>query len=241
MRIFNIHTLLLIICFLFSSCSQGTNEGREKTITPVDTIKFELLESFIDSTSIGKPGNNMIELLKYKFPYNDSSFTIIKLYDKKENEWKLSHQDTVYSHNSLMQLQPEIKDYNSDGLGDFQFCLEVGANLANQVIVVFLYLDQSKTFKKIGESWNLNYSKELNMFRERYVSSTVWAKFYKLKGDTLTKAFEVNLNITSEIVIEYTPNGDTLKITRTDLNQDTNRLPQVKHLLRAWTLKDTLR
>lgn len=225
--------LSFFLNILICSCTQKTNTKKE------NQNELHLIDSFVDSVSIGKPRNNKIELSKYINQLGKKSFILLKLSEKETNKWKLIYKDTVNS-DGLAKLLPEIKDYNSDGVNDLKFCSRIGANLANSIYTVMLYSDKEKRLKKTGKGWNLVYSKKLKMFRERYIASTIYANYYKLQNDSLSKVFEVDLGSASETVKEYDKKGKVIKVIATKRDTVDYKLPKVKHWLRELTIKDSL-
>src|SRR4051812_5833322 len=90
---------LLIISVLIISCQNRSNKiskfdidtstkQQTKRVTEEET---ELLEYFADSTNIGRPNKNKIELSHFRNP--DSSYVVIHFYTKSnENKWLLKQE-----------------------------------------------------------------------------------------------------------------------------------------------------
>jgi len=224
-------SIALVLVSAFQSCSQKETDIQEDT--------YELVEIFADSTEIGNTGLHKVELAKYINTEKDSSFITMKLFMKKNNNWLLVQNDTIPS-NSLTKLNPEIKDYNSDGLQDLIFCSDIAANLANAEYTILLFMKNSNRLEPIGKGWNMTYSETLKMFREKYISSTTYSRFFKIQGDSLTKVFEIDLAPTHEYITEFGDDGKVIKADSTFLKSADETLPAVKHWIREWAIKDTL-
>lgn len=226
-------TIFFSASLLIFSCKK---EEKPKKVEGKDN-KNELVDSVTDSIQIGNHGNSKLELLKYQT--GAAAFILVKMAQRENNHWKQVYQDTLNS-NGLSEMAIEIRDYNSDGFKDLKVRTRIGANLANAIYTVLLYSDATKKLSKVGSGWNLEYSDTLKMFRSRYVASTLYADYYTIQDNKLSKVFEVNLTGTSESVTEFDKKGKPIKTIETHMDTVNYTLPKVKHWLREITIADSL-
>ncbi len=190
--------------------SCNTKQGAEKSIaktenietsetensfldtTKEDTLKTEIIETFVDSLNIGEKGKCKIELIKHRV--YDDNYVIIKFYIKGPNTWYIQNTYS-YETNALMEFQPNISDFNNDKFNDITFISGTAARGANEVRRLFIYEVQNREIISIVNSQdfpNMMYNKELDCIDAFLVhggSSTVFAR---LKGDSLIEFASVH-------------------------------------------------
>ena len=151
-------------------------------------------EIFVDSLSIGKKGQNKIELLKYRI--SDSNYVIINFYAKRAGEWKFKNK-FEQDKDEVLRCDPEISDFNNDKSNDFTYVSTLAARGANQVRRLFIYdkiNDQLIYIKNSDEYPNLLYNNELNCIDAFLVYGGCETVFLKLHGDKLVEFASVELS-----------------------------------------------
>lgn len=190
---------ILILLFFISSCTAKPTDDERKVTPAVDsastkafiadttknTSTTEIIETFVDSLQIGKKGENKIELIKHRVL--DDNYVVVKFYNKAPNRWYLQN-TYIYECNALMDLEPNIADFNNDNFNDITFISLQAARSANEVRRLFVYDDDKRDLVSIKNSEdypNLRYNQELNCIDAFLIyggSSTVFAR---IKGDSL--------------------------------------------------------
>lgn len=198
--------------FLITILSCNFNRGPEKAITEsdntgtndadtsyVDTQKrvdsnTEILETFVDSLSIGKKGQFKIELIKHRV--YDDNYVIIKFYIRGPNTWYIQNTYS-YERNALTEFQPEISDFNNDHFNDITFISGSAARGANEIRRLFIYHNQKQELIPIVNSQdypNLLYNNELNCIDAFLVYGGCSTVFLNISGDSLKKFAIAELN-----------------------------------------------
>ena len=197
--------ILIILIFSLSCTSRPTGNGSKSIpfadttaakITAADTTNTnaEILETFVDSLNIGVKGENKIELIKHRV--FDDNYVIVKFYTKAPTPNRWCIQNTyIYECSALMDLEPNIADFNNDNFNDITFISAQAARGANEVRRLFVYDDSKGELTSIVNSEdypNMLYNKELNCIDAFLIhggSSTVFAK---IKGDSLIEFASVH-------------------------------------------------
>jgi len=193
--------ILIAILFL-TSC---TSKKEEKPITPkkktqktIQVVKepqavtTEIIETFTDSLHIGKKKNCKIEIIKYSI--SDQNYVTIKFYTKKFHSWHIQN-TYVYECDALMDLQPDISDFNNDKLNDITFISATAARGANEVRRLFIYDKQNKQLISILNSQdfpNMQYNAELDCIDAWLFHGGTTTVFAKIEKDSLKQFASVD-------------------------------------------------
>lgn len=153
---------------------------------PSEKKTDELVESFSDAEKIGVPRKNKIEISNYK--KSKRNLAVIKFYSLGENnEWKLK-QNFEFEKDDLTGCDPQISDFNNDGLKDVTYVSDVAARGANEVRKLFIYdkkKDELVYIKNSEEYPNMLYDKNLNCLNSFMIHGTSTTVFLKIEGDKL--------------------------------------------------------
>jgi len=223
---------LLLFLFVLLACSQKNKDQKalltERQSTAkivvkhqVKTIAMEtvLEESFLDSTQIGVKGKSKIIVNQYRS--DDSTCVEITLFEKRKTKWFVQQQ-LHYLKDGITNCEPEIKDFNNDGLNDLTFKSSVAARGANEIRKLLIFDKASKKsilIKNSDQYPNLQYNKTLNCVDAWLVyggSSTV---FLKIEKDSLRKFASVTLE-DSAIEITVIDKKGNAKIIKKELVED---------------------
>lgn len=197
--------ILIILIFIFSCTARPTDNeiknvsvadttASKTTITDTTNTNTEIIETFADSLNIGEKGKNKIELIKHRV--FDNNYVIVKFYTKapEPNRWYIQN-TYIYECNAIMDLQPNIADFNNDNFNDITFISTQAARMSNEVRRLFVYDDYKRELTSIVNSEdypNMLYNKELNCIDAFLIhggSSTVFAR---IKGDSLKEFASVH-------------------------------------------------
>lgn len=225
--------ILILLIFIFS-CTARPTDNENKSISVTDTASttttiasmtatnLEIIETFVDSLNIGKKGGNKIELIKHRV--FDDNYVIVKFYTKgpEPNRWYIQN-TYIYECNALMNLEPNITDFNNDNFNDITFISSQAARGANEVRRLFIYDDSKRELISIVNSEdypNMLYNKELNCIDAFLIhggSSTIFAR---IKGDSLKEFASVH-NDSHRTVFEIDKSGKK-KLLRRDKTDPEN-------------------
>ncbi|RZL46920.1 MAG: hypothetical protein EOP00_13490 [Pedobacter sp.] len=193
---------LLIISALFISCQNGSNklykleiDTASKRLTKLTAQKeIELLEYFADSTAVGKPGKNKIELSHFR--NTDSSYVAIRFYAKsKDNKWLL-RQEFNFLKDDISGCFTELSDFNNDGFKDLTYKSAIAARGANDVRNLFIYNKSQNqlTYMKNSEDYpNMLYNKKLDCIDAFLVHGGSTTVFLKIERDSLKEFASVDI------------------------------------------------
>ncbi len=167
----------------------------------------EILEVFTDSTTIGVKGQCKIEVVKHRI-YEDA-YLLIKFYTRSYGRWYLK--DTyMYESTYLQGLEPDISDYNNDGLNDITIISATAARGANEVRRLFIY---DKAYERLisitnSEAFpNMQYNPELDCIDAFLVHGTSTTVFAHIAGDSLQTFAQVDNTADSVFVSTISKNG----------------------------------
>ena len=215
--------IILSILVIFYSCSSKILDKKEEntSISNTTDTNTEILETFVDSLNIGEKGKNKIELIKHRV--FEDSYVIVKFYRKASapNNWYIQNTYT-YQCTALLDLKPNIADYNNDNFNDISFISTQAARSANEVRRLFIYDDYNKELISIinSESYpNLLYNKELNCIDAFLIhggSSTIFAK---IEGDSLKEFASVH-NDSHRTIYEIDEFGKEKLIRKDKINPE---------------------
>ena len=216
---------LLIIPLLIVSClnkgSQNIYQSNTRTVAKQQTEQVfkketELLDYFADSTNIGKPEKNKIELSHFRNP--DSGYVVIRFYAKSnENKWLLK-QEFNFLKDEISGCFTELSDFNNDGYKDLTYKSAIAARGANDVRNLFIYdkIKDQLIYIKNSENYpNMLYNKELDCIDAFLVHGGCTTVFLKIELDSLKEFASVDL-------------GDKINIQLVDKNGDRTYLVKDK-------------
>lgn len=166
--------------------------GQSSIPSGVDS-NTEIIETFTDSLNIGEKGKCKIELIKHRV--YDNTYIIVKFYTKGPNYWYIQN-TYLYECDALMDLTPNISDFNNDKLNDITFISATAARGANEVRRLFIYDDYEKKLISIVNSEdypNMLYNKELDCIDAFMVYGGCSTVFLKINGDSLNEFASVEL------------------------------------------------
>ena len=169
----------------------STNISSQKLIANADS-DTEIIEIFTDSLSIGRKGKSKIELIKHRVL--DRNYVIVNFYTKSAKSWYIQN-TYVYESTALMDLQPEMTDFNNDTFNDITFISGTAARGGNEVRRLFIYDDKQQALRSIINSEdypNMLYNAELDCvdaFLLHGGSSTIFAR---IVGDSLKQFASVH-------------------------------------------------
>lgn len=223
----------LIILIFICACTARSTENEIKNISVADTTaskttiadttnnNTEIIETFADSLNIGEKGKNKIELIKHRV--FDNNYVIVKFYTKapEPNRWYIQN-TYLFECNALMDLDPNIADYNNDNFNDITFISTQAARSANEVRRLFVYDNYKRELISIVNSEdypNMLYNKELNCVDAFLIhggSSTVFAR---IKGDSLKEFASVH-NDSHRTVYEIDKFGEERLLRKDKINPE---------------------
>lgn len=181
---------------LMVGCQNGQQDGNvSKSNAPEQienspTVEPILLESFEDSTTIGKKGLNKILLQYYQ---SDSFYVVLNFYAKYRNEWALKRTFQT-EKDGVAECRPNIIDFNNDGYNDFTYVSGVAPRGANEIRDLFIYdaLTNDLVFIKNSNYFpNIQYNGLINCVDSWAVSSGSSTKFLSIEHDSFRMFAEV--------------------------------------------------
>lgn len=191
------NSYLILLVFIFIGCKNENRLDNQKPFTKTNKIekghKTELEEHFIDSTKIGISGKYKIDLKKIRC--KDSVYVEIKMFRKQNSKWNFI-QSLEFLKDGVLSCDPEITDFNNDGLNDLTFQSSIAGRGANTIRKLLIFEKESGKLKFIKNSENfpnIRYNKELNCidaFRVYFGSQTAFAK---IENDTLREFANVEI------------------------------------------------
>lgn len=166
------------------------------------TEPTKVLETFVDDLKIGRPKRNKIklEILEGSKPESSNqpqNIAKIQLYSiTQSKEWKLK-QTIELETRALMEAEPEIKDFNNDGLKDITFISNSAARGANEIRTLLIYdkyTDSLIHIKNSEDYPNLAYNKTLKCIDSWMVHGTSSTVFLRLEGEELKEFASVGVD-----------------------------------------------
>jgi hypothetical protein len=179
-----------------------------------DSLNTYVIETFIDSISIGEKGKCKIELIR-NVVNNDYKKIIIKFYVKskkplKENKTWIIKNNYTYETNSFEELNPNISDFNNDKFNDINFISAQAVRDSNQVRRLFIYDPKKQELIAIVNSEdypNMLYNKELDCIDAFFIHGTTTTEFAKISGDSLKTFASVDNCIDFQTISLIDKNG----------------------------------
>lgn len=175
---------------------QSTHAALANVVTDVSTPEPGLsdpIESFSDDSNIGRRGKNKIQIDIVKHPDSDAGYkpnnlAIVRFFSITSSKvWELKQTIEVESH-ALADADPQIEDFNNDGLKDITFISNTAARGANEVRTLFIYdkINDVLIHVKNSEDYpNLAYNKTLNCIDAWMVHGASTTVFLRLEDDML--------------------------------------------------------
>jgi len=213
--------LVLPTILLVLSC-----QPKQKHINPVTSVNKNhirqkkkggaqdtLTEFFADSSEIGRKSFNKVEVAKYTSA--DTSYVVIRFYSKKNNGWALRN-EFCFAKDNYRQCEPDLSDFNNDGLNDLTYVSATAARLSNVVTKLFIYDRQNDKliYIKNSEDYpNISYNKKLNCVDAWLISGCNETVFGKIEQDSLRKFAKVS-RCDSVLVSIYDKHGNETVISR---------------------------
>lgn len=182
----------------FMACATPEEKGDPNgdATAPRDTVldlDQWIEEVFVDSTHIGSPGNNKVEVAQYRSP--DSVFVRLVWHEKKDGHWIKRNEHHVLK-DGLTGIEGVVTDLDHDGLGDLTFRCGIAARGANEHRRIWVYDEDRKDLVPIG-AWqnypNIRYNKRLDCLDAFLVYGGCSTIFLKISGDSLKKIASVDL------------------------------------------------
>jgi hypothetical protein len=223
-------TFVLATNFSCHSLSVNTGNSPQQADRPISshspqTVIDEepnLVESFSDASKIARRGQNKIEIDILQKPGVDSAsrpnqVAIVRFYAKDQSKtWVLRQTLEIESH-SLADADPEIDDFNGDGMRDVTFRSNSAARGANEVRTLLIYDNENDLLVHIKNSEdypNLQYNNTLNCIDSWMVHGASTTVFLRLDGDTLKEFASVSTG--SERVVTVIQADGLERVVRTD-------------------------
>lgn len=185
-----------------------------------DRAKRDFLEAFTDDSEIGRPGRNKIEIRC--FEHGDDITAQIKFYSRKNGGAWEQKQSFEFKNYGPFGCDPEVKDYNNDGLKDFTYKSDVAARGANELRTLFIYnkkTDELVHIKNSGDYPNLAYNKKLDCLDAWLFHGATTTVFLKLEGDVLRPFASVNTGL-ERVVTVIEKDGTERIVSRKKMHED---------------------
>ncbi|WP_162996581.1 hypothetical protein [Mucilaginibacter celer] len=182
-------------------------------------VQPELLESFTDSLNIGRKGRNKFELNRYTI--TDSNYVIIRFSAKQNNKWIIKN-EFHFPKDGFADCDPQISDFNKDGLNDITYVSAVAARGANEIRTLLIYNKKTDALVYIKNSANfpnMLYNQELNCIDALLVSGCNTTVFLKLEADSLRQFAGVD-QCDSLVVSVYDKTGNRKVISKKPTDRD---------------------
>jgi len=186
------YVLFLFIVLLSCSPKQDKNNTQfiqkkepGKACKDTENSDTEIIEIFTDSTNIGEKGKSKIEIIKHRVFEN--TYVIVKFYTKGPSYWYIQN-TYFYECDALLDLEPNISDFDNDKYNDITFISSTAARSANEVRRLFIYNSEKKELISIVNSEdfpNMLYNEELDCIDAFLVHGGSTTVFAKIKGDSL--------------------------------------------------------
>ena len=117
----------------------------------------------------------------------DRSFVIINFFTRQNGCW-VSANHYELDKDDVLGMDPELSDFNNDGLNDMTYISAVAARGANEVRRLFIYNKSNDRLMMIENSDdypNLRYNKRLNCLDAFLVYGGCSTVFLRIEGDSL--------------------------------------------------------
>jgi len=202
--------------------TNGNPPVAEPVVEPVGNAtnsSDHLSEFFTDESRIGRAGKNKIVV--NCFERGGEMVAEIKFYSRSNNARWEQKQSFEFKKDGLTGCDPEIKDFNNDGLKDFTYQSNVAARGANVIRTLFIY-DPKKDellYVKNSESYpNMLYNEKLDCIDSWMFHGATTTVFLKIEGDMLKEFASVDTG--AELVVKVTTEIGEREIRRKTMSLD---------------------
>jgi hypothetical protein len=181
--------------------SMAEAESKPAQIEP-EVLTETNIESFVDSKRIGRPHRNKIEIRC--FDRGDERVAEIKFYSRNRVGMWAQKQAVEFTKRDHLDCDPQIKDFNNDGLKDFTYQSDEAARGANEVRKLFIYDKKRDVLVYIRNSEdypNLAYNKKLDCLDAWLFHATTTTVFLKLEGDRLREFAQVDTGLERTVTL----------------------------------------
>ncbi|WP_294733545.1 hypothetical protein [uncultured Flavobacterium sp.] len=214
MRLLNI----LLISLLIISCNDKNQQKSKTIIQPKIVVNDSIIETYIDSTSIGLNGLYKLELKGIEG--KDSSYVDILFSEKINKQWKIK-QHLKYEKDKSIMCFPKFKDFNNDGYNDFTYKSVVSARGSNDLKNLFIFSPDKGILVRIKNSIdypNLEYNVELDCLNSTAYHGSYSYSFLKIKNDQLVSLAKIDHFDGIREVYHYDENNTRHFIKRDSFN-----------------------
>lgn len=205
---------ILVLVLLISACKerkQSPHRVPDNVVSADTSINQDsataIIETFTDSTQIGLKGKSKVDLIKHRV--FDHSYVIARFYTRGVNGW-IRQNLYLYECDALMDLQPQIGDFNNDGLNDITFISGTAARGANEVRRLFLYDregDQLISIVNAQDFPNMQYNEELDCIDAFLITGGATTVFARIERDSLIEFASVSCDGSGRTVYERDRQG----------------------------------
>lgn len=221
--------LASVLTFDFESASQQHKlldlENYQTRTTVNDTPKVRSVEKYIepfeDYTKVGRPGKN--KLVIRCFEEGDKAFAEINFYFLSNTyEWKMRISSLRIEKDPIAVCDPQINDFNNDGLGDVTFGSKTVARGANEIRTLLLYNKKNDSLDLVENSAgypNLEYNKDLDCITAWAFHDATTTIFLKIEGDRLREFASVDTGL-ERVVTIVRRNGERVVLRREKMSEE---------------------
>jgi hypothetical protein len=181
-----------------------------------DTDAEEFVEVFTDDSQIGRKKKNKVEVRCFRRRGNNVAE--IKFYSSKQDGSWNTPQTFSFIKKDSPPCDPEIKDFNNDGLNDLTYWSDSAFRGANERRTLFIYdraTDKLIHIKNSNEYPNLEYNEKLDSLTAWHFHRATSTTFLRIRGDILEEFASVST-------------GDELVANVIDMNGRTRQLSRKK-------------
>ena len=177
------------------------------------------VETFTDASRVGRNRKNKVEVTCV---FGErASYAEIRFYSRAADGRWVEKQSFTFEKDSLAGCDPEVKDFNNDGLRDFTYVSATAARGANEIRTLFLYDKKKDALVRIKDSENypnLAYNKKLNCLDAWQFHGATTTVFLRIVGDELEEIASVDTG--SELVVNLLGKYGRQEISRKKMNLD---------------------
>ncbi len=175
---------------------------------------------FSDEANVGRPGKNKLVIRCYE--EGAKSYAEIFFYFLSNmGEWKTRMSYVRIEKDPIAVCDPQIKDFNNDGLGDVIFGSNIAARGANELRTLLLYNKKNDSLDVIENSPeypNLEYNEELDCITAWAFHGATTTIFLRIEGDRLREFASVDTGLERVVTITRR-NGQRVVVRREKMNE----------------------
>lgn len=187
---------------------------------PGEPERPEFVEVFTDESRIGRKKKNRVEVRCFERGGEDVAE--ITFYSRKRDGSWDKRQSFSFARNLAPPCNPEIKDFNNDGLNDLTYWSDSAARGANELRTLFIYdseIDELVHIKNSNEYPNLEYNGKLNSLTAWHFHGATHTTFLRINGNLLEEFASVGTG--DELVVTVLDKrGRSRVISRKKMHQD---------------------